>query len=108
MIYCIIKHNQTNVILGGSSKKKTVKKGGMGDVERETETDRERRGKREGRRLSVRFPSLGIEWLQLKTEDKDISAKETEALLEKQRESVILMTWVLINLWIIDRTWCFC
>lgn len=49
MIYCIIKHNQTNVILGGSSKKKTVKKGGMGDVERETDRDRQRK-KREERR----------------------------------------------------------
>lgn len=55
------------------------------------------RGKREEGRLRVKILSLGIEWPHFKTEDEDISAKETKELLEKQKERVILTAWVLIN-----------
>ena len=75
----------------------------MGDV-RERDRDRERQRKRgkSKERLSVKFLSLEIEWPQLKTEDGDVSSKETKELLEKQRESVVFTAWFLINLWIID------
>lgn len=74
----------------------------MGDIEREKEKGGEERS------LSVEFLTVGIEWPQLKTEDEDILAKEMKELLEKLRERVILTSWFLINLRIIDQAWWFC
>lgn len=83
-----------------------MKKGGMGDVERESE-GRRKVGREEGRegRLRVKFLSLGIEWPHFKTEDEDILAKETKELLEKQRERIILTAWFLIKQRIIVKAW---